>query len=520
MGKKNKTLKTLEDSSSILDRPQPLIVPNAAGDNVTSVNTVTDDVALVNTDGNIEIPADPIGQVIHVNLSVPTAGKIIANTAKISYDDKAKVAKNVSDIATNTTGISTNKAAISINTAKISYTDKAKVDANTAALAPIKAAGTKGSVLTRIGTGNNFGWQKPGGGLKVGDYRISSNSVKSCSPYEAPCNMGLLTLDVETYPELAEVYEVTEGTFKAAITAGDFVRNVGGNAKPLNEHQEDTFKAHEHFTGVALVDASRGVYGSTKTGAPGKARMGLYSNDSSRSWQTLTSNEGGVDTSPKNTTKNFFEITATVYNYEAYAEHKDAELQTVYSWDEETKEYIYQTDSPINFIESTKDKIVYWVERADLCTSIKPLEVKEGFAICIKDDKWEYKEDHRDEIVYLKVDGSPFTIEKIGKIDNKYTTIVPPVNVQYYKFTDKWELDADTKLALITTITKLIKLHTEKSITDELWELPVEDEGKFESEYEQFRYSSREDAIANILLLKDKTMEELIALLSNENSNN
>ena len=409
---------------------------------------------------------------------------------------------------------------IKTNTAKISYTDKAVVDSNTAALVPIKAAATRGFVLTRIGTGNNFGWQKPGGGLKVGDYRISSNSVKSCSPYEVPCNMGLLTLDVETYPELAEVYEVTEGTFKVALRAGHFVRNIGGEAGALNAPQDHALQNHWHGIGACKAGGNNNKearflrvkdHKVQDCSGAGMTRNGKFSTAALSDFPTGINQ--ATETRPINESKNFFEILSTVYNYEAYEEHKDAELQMVYGWDEETKEYVYKTESPINFIESTKDKIVYWAERADLCTSIKPLEVKEGFAICIKDDKWEYKEDHRDEIVYLKVDGSPFTIEKIGKINNKYTTVVPPINVQYYKFTDKWELDADTKLALITTITELIKLHTEKAIKDELWELPVEDEGKFESEYEQFRYSSRDDAIAYITSLADKSMEELINLL-------
>ena len=349
--------------------------------------------------------------------------------------------------------------------------------------------------------------------LKIGDYRISSNAVKSCEPNELPCNMGLLTLDVETYPELAEVYGVTEGTFKAAITAGDFVRNVGGNAKPLNEHQEATFKKHSHaLMGVQPSAIPTGGIGNLTGGVdknPWKSADG-YSPPNGRAVQPESS---ATETRSKNTTKNFFEIVVSTYNYEAYTEHKDAELQMVYGWDEETKEYVYKTESPINFIESTKDKIVYWVERADLCTSIKPLEVKEGFAICMENDKWEYKEDHRDEIVYLKVDGSPFTIEKIGKIDSKYTTITPPANVQYYKFTDKWELNEDTRNTLIEDISSLVKSHTKKAIEDELWTLPEEVETKFESEYEQFRYNSIEEALVYITSLVDKTMEELIDLL-------
>ena len=223
----------------------------------------------------------------------------------------------------------------------------------------------------------------------------------------------------------------------------------------------------------------------------------------------------------ENSTRSSFEVATSTYNYEAYAKWQNEELPEVYNWDAKTKEYVYQTKSPINFIESTvksdvkmsEDKIVYWFEKADCFTADKPLEPKKGSAICMENDKWIYVEDHRGEVVYLKSDGSPFTVDKIGKIDNKYTTVIPPSNVQYYKFTDKWELDEDTEFDLITTITSLIKFHTEQAIKDELWTLPVEGEGKFEGEYEQFRYNSRDEAVAYILSLADKTMAELIDML-------
>ena len=178
-----------------------------------------------------------------------------------------------------------------------------------------------------------------------------------------------------------------------------------------------------------------------------------------------------------------------------------------YNYDGKTKEFVGTSELHFN----PRDKKEYLLP-AD-CTKTPINGAKENFAEVFNDGKWEYKEDHRGDIVYLKSDGSRFTIEKIGKIDSKYTTVVPPVNAQYYKFTTKWVLDNSKKTELIDIITGLIKQHTEQAIQDELWKLPEEEETKFESEYEQFRFSTREDAISNILALNDKTMEQLINLL-------
>ena len=143
------------------------------------------------------------------------------------------------------------------------------------------------------------------------------------------------------------------------------------------------------------------------------------------------------------------------------------------------------------------------------------LQPKESFARIFKNGFCEYIEDNRGMTVYNKSTKASSTVDYLGAIKENYTT----KEYEYLEYQvwseeeDMWVFDESRKGILIEDVTNLVKHHTEQAIKDELWELPVEDEGKFETEYEQFRYSSREDAAAYITTLADKTMEELVELL-------
>ena len=128
---------------------------------------------------------------------------------------------------------------------------------------------------------------------------------------------------------------------------------------------------------------------------------------------------------------------ATKDNLEGFAEHElMGEMEVPFNY--HTTQWHYDNENEDSII---IDKVEYWVSESQ--TKVEPLETKKGFTQLFKNDKFEYIEDRRKEEVYLKTDGSLFTITELGEIPNEYTTIAPPTYAQYYKFnTDKWVLDA------------------------------------------------------------------------------
>ena len=179
-----------------------------------------------------------------------------------------------------------------------------------------------------------------------------------------------------------------------------------------------------------------------------------------------------------------------------------------YNYNKDTKEFTGTSELRIN----PRNGSTYLVPAN--CTQIEINGKKAGSVEVFESNSWKYEEDHRKETVYSKETGVSIIIDYLGKIKSDETKVKPPINTRYYKFSkNKWVIDESKKTELIDTITNLIKTHTEQAIKDELWKLPEEEETKFETEYEQFRYSTREDAIASILALADKTMAELIELL-------
>ena len=339
--------------------------------------------------------------------------------------------------------------------------------------------------------------------LKPGDYRVSSRSAATCAPNEIPCNMGLMLLDANKYPELSEHCEVIDGKFVAAITAGDFVRNVGGNAAALNKHQADAFKSHSHEI-TSGGTAGGGYFRPT------------WSGEKTVSTQATGSNE----TRPVNTTKNFFEIVAsslTDKQMKVFQIHSGKPLPTVYWADEETGEYTeYNTISPINYFESTKDKIVYWHEKSLLknLLTTKPLEPKRGFAVVRKGklNEWEYAEDHRGKIVYEKATGNTVKVDYIGKIQEEYTSVKPPQYIQFYKFDNgKWILDNSKQLELVKYIASIIRGNTEQYLRDRQWQFEANPEP-----IPPLTFESISNALSYIKTLKDKSMEELIKILDSD----
>ena len=370
--------------------------------------------------------------------------------------------------------------------------------------------------------------------LQIGDIIPSSRTTRNCKPTEMPCCMGLMELKIEKYPEASKNYDVIDGKFTAGMSLGDFLRNTGGNAAALNEHQDDAIReiiGSIWFHGAGTCTVLRGaneVFTPTETltqfwnMASSSQGTSLSGAEFKASNVVPTANENR----PFNTTKNFFEIVARRYNTEAYEAHKDKEMLTVYGFDTQNgdREYRgYSTHSPINYIESTPDKIVYWHEKVAEKNFFEdaPPEAIEGFAICRTKDlkSWEHVEDNRGKTVYEKATGLPVEVTYLGKLKAEHTTVQPPANVYYYQFdesSETWILDENKKAELTKSLKSKIRYQTEKNIQDLLWNDEKTEETAFESEFEHLRFTDIEDAKAYCSTLGDKPMDQLLPLLNPE----
>ena len=379
-------------------------------------------------------------------------------------------------------------------------------------------------------------------GLIVGTLLWNDTTAKVMGSNMMPAS-GIHYLDPVIFPELFEKIGYTNGRkgdlFKVGIdtnypylsmvrtgrkiksTEPDAIRNITGTAWPMSSqfNQKDakltgafdigkmiTQYSYNKQAGVDLYtlkfDASKGMneVGHTDTSIhPANTAEYLYRVAS-------TGQNEALEQALKDTPLLKVRCIATKDNLEGFAEHElIGEMEVPFNY--QTTRFHYDEDNKL-----IVDKVEYWISESQ--TVIEPLEVKEGFTQLFKDDKFEYEEDHRKEEVYLKTDGSLFTITELGEIPNEYTTIAPPTYAQYYKFnTDKWVLDSSKKDNLISVISDKVKSQTENNISTGLW-LDEGEEVEFTSTYEHLRFTNISDAKSFIVSLKNKTMEELIDLLN------
>lgn len=95
----------------------------------------------------------------------------------------------------------------------------------------------------------------------------------------------------------------------------------------------------------------------------------------------------------------------------------------VYKYDTETKEFLEELE--INEAYGTN---------LPFATTVKPLNKKDGFAICFNCTKWEYIEDNRNTVAYNKETKQESRIDYLGVIKDDVTTLKPE---QF----DKWDYD-------------------------------------------------------------------------------
>ncbi|NDJ56780.1 tail fiber assembly protein [Enterobacteriaceae bacterium 4M9] len=110
-----------------------------------------------------------------------------------------------------------------------------------------------------------------------------------------------------------------------------------------------------------------------------------------------------------------------------------------YYYDTVTKEYMGWSDEFINV----------GVSMPGCSTDIAPIEQIPGIVAVFNENRWEQKEDHRDETVYSTTDGEPTVVDYIGPIKEDFTTKSP--NTAF----DKWngnEWVTDEKLLQLAQV--------------------------------------------------------------------
>lgn len=116
-----------------------------------------------------------------------------------------------------------------------------------------------------------------------------------------------------------------------------------------------------------------------------------------------------------------------IYFNEELKKWEYLEIPTVYVFGNDTNEYV----------SNHKNTYLIAYKKFHLSeqeTLIKPLDVKEGFAVCFNEteQKWEYQEDNRSKTVYSTITKEPSIVNYIGTIKDGFTLLVPS------EF-DKWE---------------------------------------------------------------------------------
>lgn len=77
-------------------------------------------------------------------------------------------------------------------------------------------------------------------------------------------------------------------------------------------------------------------------------------------------------------------------------------------------------------------------------TEIDPGDEVEGYVKVFNGSEWESKEDHRGEVVYLKNDGTPYTVNYIGLLHSDVTPVQPSTPYDEW-IGEKWVTNEESK---------------------------------------------------------------------------
>lgn len=107
---------------------------------------------------------------------------------------------------------------------------------------------------------------------------------------------------------------------------------------------------------------------------------------------------------------------------------------------------VYATDERGAYTGKEQRFISLHCALSDSVTLTPPPPAKDGFAIVLKDGKWEYEEDHRGQVYYDKTTRGKVEIKELGPISSNLTSLVPTSDHDRWNATlGKWELDTDSK---------------------------------------------------------------------------
>ena len=93
-------------------------------------------------------------------------------------------------------------------------------------------------------------------------------------------------------------------------------------------------------------------------------------------------------------------------------------------------------DMSLAFINPKADDESYLIPRG--CIDVPEPELKEGFARKWTGKGWEYIEDHRDQIVYLKENGEKIKITELGALPDTVTLIAPARYSEWSESANNW----------------------------------------------------------------------------------
>ena len=102
----------------------------------------------------------------------------------------------------------------------------------------------------------------------------------------------------------------------------------------------------------------------------------------------------------------------------------------VYKYDIETKEFLEELEINERYGVNLPFK-----------TIVKPLNKKDGFAVCFNGTKWEYIEDNRNTVVYSKETKEESKISYLGKIKEDVTALKPEQFDKWDYKTNSWVCD-------------------------------------------------------------------------------
>lgn len=129
------------------------------------------------------------------------------------------------------------------------------------------------------------------------------------------------------------------------------------------------------------------------------------------------------------------------------------------------KIYHYYKDTK-EFYETEEYKVVPGFGLPAFSTKHKPIEPKEHFAVVFNEaeDKWEYTEDHRGEVVFSIATKEAQTVGTLGSIHPDFTPISP--FTPFDKFIDDKWVTPDVKKATVDTVE--LPKETQHEIEDRL----------------------------------------------------